>query len=364
MNRIILSLTAALCISGAGAQTLKVYTEPDRKGKSICIPAYLPAQDFRIEFRLIREDFTRGELSEFTPKYFNSADYVKESGTRYTVKNVEIIPIVRADSSTLYYLAPGGGTSLAFSDAGILRAVNMNECPVAHAEKRERRESHVVTASGELYPLLSMATRFDTVLIREISPDSTIIERRQINRVWVRNESEALAKEIIEKINDIREKKYFLVTGPEDVMIDGEGIRASLQELNRMERQYLDLFFGHRDVSQETRSFVIRPGTGRDEDITLGTFSYAEAWNGDAFPVKVTLKAQPVPPSPNSPAQGLPVAVPAMAEISVSIGNTVYASEKMPVTQKGSIQYLPVENLKKVQLLFNEKTGALLNIGN
>lgn len=365
MKKLMLGFIAAGICAGLQAQTLKVSTAPDPKGKTLSIPAWLPLQDLRIEFVLLREEFTRGELADYTPQYFSNAGYIQESGVRYTIKNVEIVPISRADASTLYYLTPGEGTRLGFSDAGILRSVNMPEPEsMPSKDKKQPRPVSDGHRQPEKSPMLSMVTRFDTVITREISVDSTIIERRKINRIWVKNEAATLAKELIEKINDIREKRYFLITGPEDVMIDGTGIQASVKELEILEQQYLEMFFGRRSYSVETRSFIISPGNKKDEEFNLATFSYADAWNGNALPVKVTLKADAPAPAQGNPGSGLPVAVPARTEVSVSIGNTVYASETLMLTKKGSIQYLPLGTLKKVQLLFDEKSGALLNIGN
>jgi len=364
MKKLILGLTAIACVSGISAQTLNVSTEPDRKGKTLSIPAYLPRQELRIEFTLLREEYTKGELAEFTPRYFSSASYIKESGVRYSIKNVEIKPLVRADETSLYYLQPGEGTVLDLTEAGILRAVNRDEAAHPKKEVHDVRKSIQQGKRSGAYPMLSMVTRLDTVITREISVDSTIVERRKINRIWVKNDAESLAKEIIEKINDIREKKYFLVTGPEDVMIDGTGIQASVRELDLLEQQYLEMFFGHTSLQSETRSFTVYPTSKKEEEFSLGSFSAAEAWGGTSMPVKVTLKAEGTAPGQNRPGMGLPVAVPARTEVSVSVGNTVYASEILPITQKGSVQYLPLGGLKKVQLLLNENTGALLNIGN
>lgn len=364
MKKWILGLTAIGCVSGMSAQTLKVSTEPDKKGKAVTIPAYLPRQELRIEFTVLREEFTKGELAEFTPRYFSSASYIKESGRRYSIKNVTIKPLVVPDQASLYYLQPGEGTVLDLTETGILRSVNRNEAGEIKEEVQDVRKTVQQSKRSGAYPMLSMVTRLDTVITREISVDSTIIERRKINRVWVKNDPESLAKEIIEKINDIREKKYFLVTGPEDVMIDGTGIQASVRELDLLEQQYLEMFFGHTHVVSETRSFTVYPTSKKEEEFSLGSFSTMEAWGGNSMPVKVTLKAEAAAPGQNGPGMGLPVAVPARTEVSVSVGNTVYASEIMPITQKGSVQYLPLGGWKKVQLLFNENTGALLNIGN
>lgn len=74
---------------------------------------------------------------------------------------------------------------------------------------------------------------------------------------------EDMARDAANMIYSIRKRRFELVTGELGENVFGDGMKAALQELDRMEREYTSLFFGKESRTVETRSFEIIPEAGK-----------------------------------------------------------------------------------------------------
>lgn len=107
-------------------------------------------------------------------------------------------------------------------------------------------------------------------------PDTPGKAVRGSSRPYVRNEQEFpkvnidrmssvdrsledMARDAANTIYTIRKRRLDLVSGEMGDNVFGEGMRAALQELDRLEREYTALFFGKESKSVETRSFEVIP---------------------------------------------------------------------------------------------------------
>ena len=70
---------------------------------------------------------------------------------------------------------------------------------------------------------------------------------------------EDMARDAANMIYSIRKRRFELITGELGENVFGEGMKAALQELDRMESEYTALFFGKESKTVEIRSFEIIP---------------------------------------------------------------------------------------------------------
>lgn len=75
--------------------------------------------------------------------------------------------------------------------------------------------------------------------------------------------SEDMARDAANMIFNIRKRRFDLVSGEAGENVFGEGLKAALQELNRLENEYTALFLGSQTVERETRTFNVIPQAGR-----------------------------------------------------------------------------------------------------
>lgn len=123
---------------------------------------------------------------------------------------------------------------------------------------------------------------------------------------------EEAARQAAATIFALRRHRMELITGEAGEHVFGEGLRAALAEIDRLEQRYLELFFGKRTVSVETRRYVVGPQAGKTQYIVC-RFSPVDGLlpGNDLSGDMVLLQIEP---------SGAPVAV---AEASVKDTNVV-----------------------------------------
>lgn len=70
---------------------------------------------------------------------------------------------------------------------------------------------------------------------------------------------EESAREAAQRIFDIRKRRYELISGDYAETVFGEGLSTALERLDKMEAEYMELFYGKHTLSYETRRFHITP---------------------------------------------------------------------------------------------------------
>ncbi|WP_290540841.1 DUF4831 family protein [Alistipes sp.] len=78
---------------------------------------------------------------------------------------------------------------------------------------------------------------------------------------------EDAARAAATQIFALRRHRIELVTGEAGENVFGEGLKAALEEIDRLEQNYLELFLGKRVVSTETRRYVVYPQADKKQYI-------------------------------------------------------------------------------------------------
>jgi len=91
-----------------------------------------------------------------------------------------------------------------------------------------------------------------------IQPDKTSMSMPPLDEA-ARNAANA--------IFSLRRHRVELITGEAGENVFGEGLKAALDEIARLEQSYLELFLGKRIVTTETRRYVVYPQTDKKQYI-------------------------------------------------------------------------------------------------
>lgn len=344
------------------AQTVSVVNQLTSKSKGVWVPAYLPKSKVYIQVLVEKEEQNKGELSDYASQYFNLDEYIKTNSVKYKIADFVIHQEYTKDLSRPYFLQPTDGAEIVLNSNGVLQSINGGERAsnsnqvIEHTKIKNSRDNNIPK------PILSTATKLDTVVIREYAQDSTLIERRTINRVLVKNQAGDLAKETANKIQAIRDKKWFLISGPEDVHLDGKSIEISLSELEKMENELLTMFFGERKISTEWIELEIDPKTEDLQEFELGKFSVLEGWGKGSVSVKVRLKSNQNLQQKNIESGALPYYEPQAVLFEVFMGSALIGSKLAEIPQLSILKSLAIEKEKSVKVVLDSNTGALLRI--
>ncbi len=76
--------------------------------------------------------------------------------------------------------------------------------------------------------------------------------------------AEEAAREAAQTIFNLRKRRIELITGEYAETVFGEGLRAAIERIDRMENEYLELFYGKQVVTTHTERYIIVPDGGRN----------------------------------------------------------------------------------------------------
>ncbi|MCS6980659.1 MAG: DUF4831 family protein [Flavobacteriales bacterium] len=340
----------------------------------------LPKVRFRFEVDIRIVEKRRGVYSPFTSKYFDVTDYIKSDSREYYIKQIRLNTVSIADEEQLYFLSAKDlkGISIQVDEKGIIRNLNANTNydvkAKAFVPSEVRLPIETPALSQNIQPRFGF--KADTVINREFTRDSTIIERRYVTKKLVERSLEDYAREAFDKLQDIRKRRYDFLSDPSELNLDGAGLTLLLNELDKMEKRILELFFGYVTYSDKTLVFEYEPSAEleqplfnftRDKGIQFNTKSVRGI---ETVVMKFTPSKGQLQPFTASMAllksnskkrrAYIPYRVPLHAHIRLVQDETVFLEADVVIPQQGEIGKLYVKDLRKIRVTYDPSTGALL----
>lgn len=333
---------------------------------------YLPRTATQIEFTITETRYTKGELSAFAGQYFQSKPEISKDHSQFSIENVSVKPYAVPDPGQQYRYSAETASQVVIQTVygGIIKSINAqvdvqtDKSGSAEAVARFSRSND----TGDMQvPFFSLGVRSDTIIKREVTADSTIIERREIKRRTVSNTPEEMAKESVQKLDDIRKVRYALISGPEDVMMDGKSLETSLKELDRTEQELLSLFFGRSKKVTQTYRITYIPNESTDTLFYLSPDNGVSMTpNASYLPVRVNVKpygGAPVVQEPVATAGVIPYRSAEKMVLSVQWNGSKYFETELMLPQYGRVHAVPVKKLTALRVVYDEQTGAIENVG-
>ena len=160
-----------------------------------------------------------------------------------------------------------------------------------------------------------------------------------VDRMSISEKSvETAAREAAETIFKLRKARMEMITGEQGEGVFGGGLESALKEIERLESEYLELFYGRRVVSYETRTHII-PVSAANPSMTVARFSVdngvvaVDDLSGDVIFINITPSQMEYPASVEKGTVAIRYAN--NAEVSLCLGNRVLCSRVMPVYEFG-----------------------------
>ncbi|MBO5971457.1 MAG: DUF4831 family protein [Alistipes sp.] len=171
--------------------------------------------------------------------------------------------------------------------------------------------------------------------------DTQVLEEQmlQIDRISSGERStEAAAREAAEQILSLRRTRLDLITGEFGEGVFGAGLQSALEEISRLEREYLELFYGKRSITTLAERFIL-PVNSEQPSTIIARFS-AESGivakddlSGDIILVKITPSEMSYPQSELKGTVAYRYAN--NAEVIVALGGEVLARNILPLYEFG-----------------------------
>ena len=304
-----------------------------------------------------------GPLADYTEDYLGVTDYISIESHSIKLINATVTPFYEADPDQFYYVQfpaerskDEKATDFQLTDRGTLLSFG-NIGNIIQDKHQTSIDQTFIMLEGEedfsYYADYNRKKKIDTI-IRKISIDTVTINRFLYKTSWIDKSDREKANEAAQKIMEIREARYHLISGYQEVNY-GESIKYMNNELLELESKYLELFLGKEVKTTDIQSVYYIPEKERLHDILYNS--------PDGKPIEIKLDildaTSQLPERPLEKIDNIYYRVPRSVLIKVTQDNQTYESNQIVISQFGVVTTAP---LSRTQLIFDEQTGNLINI--
>jgi len=385
---ILLLLAAILVLPGCGSHVPVTTTghmanfnpEADEALAWYFLPRTLVTIDVEISETVERP----GPYAAYARKYLGLDDVIMEPARTYEIASVKINQYVEPDPEQVYYVTipdrddDEAGFLMSLSEAGLLYSFNKayEDGEFEKSLTRSHDVGHFGTdATFNYFIDTNLKEQIDTV-IEHVMLDTITIQRETFRSSWVEKSDELRASEVAEYILELREKKFDLISGFQEINYSKEALEYMYGEMDRMENDYLDLFTGikasdtiryrfvHKPLKEDIISrytlFYFSSSDGilpdGDTDGLPVTISYDRSKSTDFIDRQISQRAEPR----RTKAKGFHYRIPEYSDINISIGGQTRADARVLINQFGIVHHLPADDL---EIIFHPHTGSVKSVG-
>ncbi len=316
----------------------------------------LPMTIFTVMVEMERTIELPGPYSRFAEELLGLKDVIMNEEEHWSVQNVSVSSHVEADPSE-YYVIEGSGlfntNALALKKEGLILdinpAFNYETVNVTGSKEIDLDEFRSFDLGSDEYYTIDTDTAY-----RRVKVDNEFVRIPYIVETKKKLSDSQLAERAARRLMDLRDGKLLILTGEANVFPQSD---AAINEMNRMEKGYTELFTGKYIKEKRTFAYQLVPQKElAGKPVTLFRFSEAtgpeeaSSKSGTAviavlYPEQKTkeltliTRQEPDPLSPKI--DKLFYRVPDVANMTIRMGDeTLYNSRKL-IYQFGEILQLP-----------------------
>ncbi|MBP5210597.1 MAG: DUF4831 family protein [Bacteroidales bacterium] len=320
----------------------------------------LPSTTIHLNVVAERDDFIAGPYAQYAQKYMG-AEAPTENRVTYSLKSINLMPYVEADPATRFAINLGGrdvaaANFLQFCSQGLIVM------------------SDSYTGKQEVWRFPSMAnndqfagksvegnlTNTTTTLYRNVATEGGFQRVSVAQTQVVQKSLDAKAAETANAIFNLRKKRVEIITGDTDATFSGEALSAAVAEINRLEEEYMTLFYGVHATSIQEMSFDVVPKAGAEKQMIVAfrisdTQGLLPANNVAGRPIVLELTPDPASvssttgatPGRSNDASLVYYRVPATATVNILDGQQILMQARVPVYQSGNLLQFNLNSVVK-----------------
>ncbi|MFW6043533.1 MAG: DUF4831 family protein [Marinilabiliaceae bacterium] len=317
---------------------------------------YLPKTVIEVEVTARKVIEKRGPFYRYSGRYLDLSDVITEDNTYWEITDASISTTGIPDPDRLFRISAKGtpaGAAVSLTPEGTLKGFNIKD-QSSESKSRDRQNEADTTLSTE-----------------DISFDDVPFTEEQL----IKTSSAATAEEVAQEIYNLRDTRRRLLESDMATLPPDDGAyNRILDDISKLEKQYLSLFKGKREKITQTKTFRFTPEASTPIDEVLFRFSKEKGFTDmddmSGTPVYIEIGNAPVAENRSFSASqdktrtGLIYCRPVKATVQV-IDRTVLLNEKeVMIGQFGSLHQLSPELLDngKPSIQLDPKTGAIIEI--
>jgi hypothetical protein len=347
----------------------------------------LPRTVIRIDVMIDKIENFKGPYADYAMKYLGLKNVVESNSVAYEVSGVHVSTAAEPDPDQYYFIELGEkglkeaeSGYLSFNRSGLILGVLPHvpdtlpeKISAQEAQQPQIREEDVFPEIFKYSADVSIVEKIDTI-IRKVSIDTMTLQRQYLKRTMVEKSPEQKAKEAADFISKIKDNRFNLISGYQEVNYGKETLEYMDSQLKTLEKEYLKLFTGitiHKTISF---SFYYTPNpTQVNVEVPVFKFSRSRGIQelddpgGQIVTVRVQRSGTSAPVGtymkkvePGKKSRGFFYRIPELARVIVKADVNIQEETRCLVSQLGVVSFLPASS-KKVQ--FFEETGGIKALG-
>jgi hypothetical protein len=318
----------------------------------------LPLTTFHVRVESVHYQSIPGPYAQFAERFMGIANAPQKPKSEWSIAAVDVVSDIEADMETLFAVEPGDNFQSDFfqlAAIGLVIPLNGIEFSGSQEIGVKTNLTNAPISFTDLSSTPFIAAERTTHYSR-VFQDSTFVKVPVHKTVIVEKSIEDKAREAAEFIFSLRKRRFELIAGDADFVAEGKAVEAVLNEINKLEDDYLSLFIGKHIESKTIHWFDYTPKPNGDATSILFRFSLTKgvvpASDLSASPVLISTTSDQNWKSVEilnqlSSEKGLPrtdalyYRIPIPTSIKISFGNTEIFSRRMSIYQFGPMVRIP-----------------------
>ena len=335
------------------ALALLLFLLPEAGAQTGAVIYSLPRTTVRVEVKARREAFMAGPYAQYAQKYLGVAARTQDDVT-FTLTEISLTPYVEADPGVRYTVNLPDRSSASFlqfcAQGLVVMADNYTGQPASW-----RFVPQTGTASFQGVDPQGNLGKETTVLYKAVKQgdhyEKVPVSQEQV----VEKSPDRKAADAADAIFALREKRQQIITGDTDATFSGEALKAAVDEITRLEQQYLTLFYGISEISKTAAAFDVTPDPD-EKSQTYTAFRLSDSngllpaseHEGKAYTLEFKVEPLSAPESTVDRSKETAVIhyrIPAITRCRLMQGAELLTESRIPVYQLGETSTFPVNVL-------------------
>jgi hypothetical protein len=326
----------------------------------------LPRTGLSIHVKLIKESFRPGPYSLYAQKYLGYSDVKVTASDTWQIVGVQVQPFGEADPGAVYKTFGTVASLVSLLPDGTLAGINTGILINGETLKgKDFIDNSEIPAI--VFPDQSSDDQYDLEIFSGTGEEMVKVKSNEIK-----------AREAADYLFRLRKKRAFTILNPSDgVPEDGKGYEVFVQQVEKLENEYVSLFLGKSFKSEQEFTFNYIPGNENLKNEVLFRFSEEKGIlpknDISGKPISIEMSKDQIQYSsienicqqttPNSGRSGLFYRIPVNATFTISEGINALYSGRIAVAQFGLITPVPELLIREdCSLNFDPVTGNLKSV--
>jgi hypothetical protein len=346
----VLILGLFLCYSCGETRDIEVSTGIKISDKTIVYA--LPLTTIKISIEVTKTITKKGIYAEFAEKFLHIKNVPLMDSQAWTVTNTKMETLTEADPLNYYTITYKTYPSnidklLSISDKGVIldfsKSYTNSLNQTIFSDKTDS-----ISDPGILSAIITVKTdTFYKTILSDSSYRRIPVIKKQILTKTIEDEANEAAKLILK----IRKSRIKLLRGKLTYPPDGESLKLDIEELDKLENTYLDMFTGIKFQEKRNFTYYVTP---KKEQLNTDLCYFSSEKGIEPLPLPGNrlltlqiLKVNDLPPAislpPAKTSNILYIRIPATVNAILKISDKSIASERLSVYQFGMIQGFPLK---------------------